>query len=460
MQTVLYHIFLIAGFSLAFLLIVKLLREHRPPGNTLAWLLTILFIPYIGVPLYLLFGGRKVRRLSQEKREVLEPFSAVDSPDVHSEIEKLLHRNGAAPVRIHNDLTLVKNANEAYFRLVEHIRSAKKNINIMVFIFGNDAVGKAIVDELCLKAKEGVMVRLLVDGLGSFWSTGVFLDPLRKAGGHVSVFLPVLPLRRKWSANLRNHRKIWLFDDEVAIIGGRNIKEPYMSPDSSSNSWADFNIEIRGEAVPDFHQIFVNDWFYTTNEKLPAISPVEVSEKMPIQVMSAGPDSSVDALAQGVIASILHAKKKIFIVTPYFIPDELLVQSLILAVKLGREVKIIVPRRSNHLIADFARGSFLRQLIQEGVECFLFTPSMLHEKLIVIDDEFSIVGSANLDMRSLYLNFEVAAFIYSRKTTRELAFHVQDLLSKSIPLHNSHRLWREKLKLWGEDIARLFAPIL
>jgi len=449
----------ILGFLLAVILVARLLREHRPPGNTMAWVLAILLIPYVGVPLYLIFGGRKIKRLEQHR----EPI-ALETPDegpFGSDTEKILCATGIPRARAHNRLTMIDSGDEAYRQLVRLIDGAKTSLDFATFILAKDKVGTDILERLTRRAEEGIKVRLLLDALGSFWATGSFLKPLRQAGGEVGVFLPMLPFRRKWSANLRNHRKIWIADQEVAMIGGRNIGSEYLGHDPNSQSWADYNVLVEGPAVADLMDVFASDWEFATRK------PLKIREPAPAffpgstcQVVAAGPDTTTNALYQGVLTSILNAKHRVWIATPYFIPDEILMQALMLTAKLGRDVRVIVPAKSNHRLADFARGSYLRGLCPSGVQCYEYQSGMSHTKLLVIDDDLAVVGSANVDMRSMYLNFEIGVFIYDKEKVAETAAYILSMYEQSLPFDFAHGTWGQAARVWAEDISRLFAPLL
>jgi len=457
MGILLSHLFTVLGFLLGLLLISRLLKSHRSPGSTMAWLLAILLIPYIGVPLYFLIGGRKIKRLSSLK-EVYP--AAEEPPKLQSDTERILFDGGAAPSRDGNRTRLLASGEDAYKTLLDLIENAQSSLSIATFIIGRDPVGEAILEALCRKARQGIKVRFLVDGLGSFGRCGKFLRPLREAGGQVGVFLPILPSKRKWSANLRNHRKIWIADERVAIIGGRNLAQEYLGPDPSIPNWADLNVEVEGPVVTDLVRVFASDWTFATDEKisLQANRPAEKgSEKL--QCVSTGPDAPNDPLYQGVLTAILSAKERVWIVTPYFIPDESIVQALSLSAKLGRDIRIIVPAISNHRVADFARGSYIRQLRLSGVKFFAYQTGMMHTKLILVDQNTGVVGSANMDLRSLYLNYEVAAFIYTPASLHDLDRYALNLLAQSEPL-GSGEGWRAGTRVWLEDVSRLLAPLL
>lgn len=460
-----HYLFSFLGFALALILAVRLLRERRNPGSTMAWLLAILLIPYIGVPLYLLFGGRKLRRLASEKFNLsIAKRDSLRAGPPQSDVERILHASGFPPALSGNEVELLTTREQAYVRLMELIESAKHSIYITTFILGRDPVGRAIVGKLAEKASRGIKVRVLLDALGSLKTRGRFIDPVRKAGGQVGIFMPMLPLHKKWSANLRNHRKIVVVDHETALVGGMNLGEPYMGPYDYPNGWTDFGLIIRGSTVDHLSSLFAQDWEFATNRTLPETPetpPLRLSENARLQIVPSGPDLQRDGFYEALILALLHAKERVWIVTPYFIPDEVLFQALILLGRLGRDVRILVPAKSNHFIADLARGSYIRELSAAGVRFFQYMNGMLHAKILIIDDSLAVTGSGNLDARSLHLNYEVSVFIHSSKEVGALAEVGSHLFAFSKAYEEREKgLFGQGIQEWIEDATRIIAPLL
>jgi len=465
MSVIIEHGLTMVGFALCLVLIVKLLRDQRAPSVTAAWLLAIILIPYLGVPAYLLLGGRKILRMARQKTslyELQEP-EPVDNGSPYSMIQRVLVTAGMPPARAGNRVELIPHGNAGYRTMVSLIENAREYIHLNTFILGRDETGKAIVDLLARKAAEGVRVRFLLDALGCFWTYGRFVDPIRTAGGEVAVFMPMLPLRRKWSANLRNHRKLMVVDGQTAMVGGMNIATEYMGSDDNPERWLDTAAVISGPAVADLDAIFVSDWDFATDEaaateanEYPQHETEPIADGTLAQIAASGPDTPGDAIYDAVITAIMEAKQRIWITTPYFIPDEPLMMALLLQVRLGRDVRIFVPKRSNHLLADLARGRFLRELIEHGAKVFTFE-RMVHAKLMLFDDHTAVIGSANIDSRSFYLNYEVQLLAYGRRETEAVAEWIEkasqgagrfDPGPVSLP------------RRWAEDMAALVAPLL
>ncbi len=460
------HLLTVAGFLLAFLAIARLMSERKQPGNTFAWLFAIAFIPWLGVPIYLMFGGRKVKKLAASKARLcpVVPSAAV-GPSADTFAARVLTLNGACPPLGGNRVHFLASGEDAFARLEHHIREARHTIHLMTFILGRDAVGKRIIKLLAQRAKEGVKVRLLLDSLGCFMSSGGFCDPLRRAGGEVAKFMPVMPLQTRGSANLRNHRKIAVFDHRIAALGGRNLALEYMGPTPLKRRWRDFGAGLEGPAVSVLNEIFLSDWAYASGQslvelrkELPAEIPAPVGDSE-IQIVASGPDVQGDPLYEGILSLVQQAERSVWIVTPYFIPDEVLQRSLMVQARAGIDIRLVVPVRSNHPITDLARRHHLRDLQAAGVKVLFYGPGMNHAKLILIDESVGLWGSANMDMRSLFVNFEVGALTYSSADARKLARWMHEVFAESKPMPAPKKQPR-LLPTIGEEIARLLAPML
>jgi len=466
---VLRHLLTVGGFLLAFFLIARLMSEKRQPGNTLAWLLVITLIPYVGVPLYLLLGGRKLRRLVARKSR-LSPVPAkgttVTSPAGAGAVAQALVLDGACVPTGGNAVRLITRGDEAFEELTRQIRAARHTIHLMTFILGRDDTGRQIVKLLAERAREGVKVRLLLDAIGCLFTSRGFVRPLREAGGEVCRFMPVLPLQWRGSANLRNHRKIAVFDHHTAILGGHNLAGEYMGPTPLKKRWRDFGAVIEGPTVELLNEIFLADWCYASGQPIDRLhaeagaAEYEARGACELQVVASGPDVAGDPLYEGILSFLQEAGRRIWIITPYFIPDEVLFRTLLVKARTGREVKLILPAKSNHPIADHARRFYLRELQQAGVEVLLVQPGMMHSKGMIVDDRVGLLGSANFDLRSLFVNFEVGVFVYSAPEVQAMRAWAQDLIAHSAPLSAARLARRRLLGNIAEDLSRLFAPLL
>jgi cardiolipin synthase len=462
------QVYTIGGLLLGLFALARLLSERRQPANTLAWLFAILLLPWVAVPLFLLFGGRKIRRLATRKRRLRLPAPPADRPGAATlahPVTQTIRTNGAGDAVGGNAVQLLTNGEETFAELERQILAARHSIHIATYILGRDRVGKHLVELLARRAREGVQVCLQLDALGCFFSSGRFVDPLRQAGGEVARFLPVLPLSSRGSANLRNHRKIAVFDRHTALIGGHNLAREYLGPQPWPKRWADVGAVLRGPAAALLDEVFAADWAFATGRPL---SPAEPGPDRPppgagasdVQVVASGPDVSGDPLYEGILAMIQESQRSIWIVTPYFIPDEVLLRSLVVKARAGRDVTLILPARSNHPVTDLARRPYLRQLVRAGARVLAYQPRMLHAKAIIVDEEFGLIGSANVDMRSLFVNFEIGVVLHSAPDGRALRTWAEELAAESRPLTLSD-LKRPRFPAnLAEDLSRLLAPLL
>ncbi len=460
------HLLTVTGFLLAFFAIARLMSQRKQPGNTFAWLLAIAFVPYVGVPLYLMFGGRKIKSLIAGKTRLCPIVpGAPPSSAATGYTARILTLNGACPPIGGNKVKLLTTGEDAFAELEHHIKAAKHTIHLMAFILARDAVGKRLVKLLAQRARDGIKVRLLLDSLGCFMSNGRFVDPIRQAGGEVAKFMPVLPLQTRGSANLRNHRKIAVFDHQTAIMGGHNLAKEYMGPTHLKRRWRDFGAVIEGPTVGLLNEIFIADWAFARGQSIDELHkdlPAETAHPAGLaemQIVASGPDVVGDPLYEGILSLVQGAEHSVWIVTPYFIPDEVLFRSLLLKARSGADVRIVVPARSNHPLTDLARRHFLRELQAAGARVLLYQPGMSHAKLLLVDERTGLFGSANMDLRSLFVNFEIGAVTYSPPEAAAMSRWMHEVFAQSKPLPEP-RKERRIMPVIGEEIARLLAPLL
>jgi len=425
----LVHIAVIIGFILAITLIAHILLQRRSPAGTLAWLLAIVLIPWVGVPLYLLIGGRKTRRTAARKARL--DFPQYSDVITQSPVDDLLLTYGFPPARSGHTVTLCRTGEEIYAGLVRLIAEAQKSVYLSTFIFRRDAVGKAILELLVKKASQGLDVRLLLDGFGSMHTGRRFLAPLVAAGGRYAHFIPVIHRPFHGRTNLRNHRKIVIADGTRVLAGGTNIGLEYIGPGPTANRWCDLSFTLDGPAVRVYNDIFLSDWAFASGQTTtpdPAIMNGKGGDGTVVQVIPSGPDVPNDAFYDAIVTAIFAARKRLWIVTPYFVLDNALAQAIMIAARRGVDLRIIVPARSNHILADLVRNDHLRAIQKSGGMVMLYTPRMLHAKVLIADDDLAIIGSANIDLRSLLLNYEVAMLMYSRMDIEALSQWVQSLM--------------------------------
>jgi len=416
------------------------------------WISVAILIPKSAALILFIWGGRKYTQLARNKREVNAVAKKLTSD---SEI-----RGNRFSVLGDEDGKMMLET------LLREIRSAQKRIHIETYILKADAIGREIISALTQRARAGVEVRLLLDGVGSFGTPQFLCQPLIKAGGEVAQFNPILPMQGKGSANWRNHRKIAIFDGQSAVIGGQNISLNYLGYVPSNRRYRDCSFFIDGPAAGALERVFIADWCQATDREPKEF--VEILRHQPllngktqIKIISSGPDCVGDPLWETYIKLIENAKKSITIMTPYFIPDRTLFRLLVNAVQKNIEVKIILPRRSDHRLLDFARRWYLRKLKEAGAKILFYKSGVLHAKLFLVDDETAIVGSANLDMRSLFFNYEIAACINHLESLDNIGDFITSIEKECSPysedIYRRSRTWRGQAL---EAASKLVAPLL
>jgi cardiolipin synthase A/B len=459
------HLSTVLGFFLATLLLSRVLRERRSPSSTFAWLLAIGLVPWVGVPLYLVFGGRKLQRMAAKKVPLYVPAFAVPRPVSPTNTQRILASSGAPPPVSGNRVELLSTGEAAFSSLLELVRGATSSIEVAMFILAGDDAGDPFVDALTERARAGVTVRLMLDALFAFRADKKRLAELQRAGGKVAWFGPVLHLPFRGHTNLRNHRKIVIADGRRAVVGGMNVAREYMGPHAFAGRWRDLSLRIEGPAVADIAAIFAGDWQFASGEALdPARSaPAPASDSLAggdggsggeAQVVASGPDVASDIIYDALISAVFEARQRIFIATPYFVPDEALARALVLASRRGVDVRVVVPRKSNHLFADLAGAGYLRQVAAAGGRIRCYEPGMMHAKVALVDERIAVVGSANMDMRSLFLDYEIALFLYSPVEIARVSAWFESLSADCGDLQQA-----SKLRAAAEDLGRLLAPL-
>ena len=457
----LIHLSSSIGFILALALLTHIIRERRSPTSTLAWLMAIIFIPYLGVPLYLIFGGRKMISKAEKKPKLSLDKSKPCCESYISKAYLFEPGDGVFPASAHNHITLLPEGEQAFQMILDLIENARHSVYIATFILGKDETGRAIVNALAKKASEGLEICLILDALGSVRISKKFLLPLLEAGGRAAFFMPMIHWPFRGRANLRNHRKMIICDNQTAIIGGMNLASEYMGPKDSIGRWQDLSLLVQGPVTDHITDIFRSDWKFASKATLSYHSTTMQALKIRIpngvtQLVASGPDVRNDSLRNAILTAIFRANRRIWVVTPYFVPDELVLEALCIAVRRNVDVSIIIPKKSNHRLADLVREGYLTRVQEVGAGVWFYEPRMLHAKAILVDDTLAIVGSANMDMRSILLNYEIALCIYDSDAIRQLETWIQELMADC-----SFRKKRQRSSFgFIEGVGRLFAPLL
>jgi len=364
-----------------------------------------------------------------------------------------------------NDIQIFEDGTEKFEALIEDLQNAKNHIHIQYYIFKLDNLGNRILNVLTKKAKKGVKIRILFDEMGSRGVRKKHFRKLLEAGGEVEVFFPsILPLINP-RLNFRNHRKIVVIDGRIGYIGGFNVGDEYLGLKSKFGYWRDTHLRIEGSSVHPLQTRFLLDWNEASSKSKVNYSEVyfpAIPQKgnVPIQIVSSGPDTDIPVIKNAYIKMIMNAKKYIYIQSPYFIPDDAFLEALRIAALSGIDVRLMIPNKPDHMFVYWATYSYVGQLLAVGAKIYIYESGFIHAKMIVVDDEVSTVGTANIDVRSFSLNFEVNAFIYDRSISHELAeIFEKDILDSTeltLAIYNN----RSNIIKFKEAFSRLLSPIL
>jgi cardiolipin synthase len=398
------------------------MRQRRNPSAAIAWILFILLVPYVALPAFLVFGSRKLPRPARLARVstlalpgppawAVQTIVALDQPPPVAYHALALHADGAA-------------ARQALFETMD---GAQHSIALATFILAGDALGLAVLDRLCEKARAGVHVRLMVDGLGNLMGRRAPVRRLIEAGGERVLFVPPFRSPLKGRTNLRNHRKLLVADagTEGARLwcGGRNLAQEYFEGGPRQPPWRDLSFDLRGPLVAQAAALFDSDWAFASRiARPPAPPPVAPEGIAPdgAQLIASGPDQRDDTLYALLVTAAYRAADRILLATPYFVPDPTLLTALGMAARRGVQVDLLLPSHSNHRLSDIARNRALRTLAQAGARVWL-APGMCHGKLVVVDDTLALAGSANLDARSLFINYELMVAFHAAADVQRFA---------------------------------------
>jgi len=463
-------------------IIIIIISQNQSPYKTISWILVLALVPVVGILLYI-FLGQNYRKQKIFSRKGLIDFikfeelstrqlSDIDRKALNKKdqflkdkikIIKLLLQNNKAILTYHNKCQILNNGKQKYELLFEKIAKAKHHIHLEYYIFYSDNIGEKLGNLLISKAKEGVKVRIIYDHVGSWEIRNRFIKHLEKEGIEVGCFMPVkLPfLTRK--INFRNHRKIAVIDGKVGFLGGINIADHYLHGKKNIPFWRDTHLMLEGESVNALQIVFATDWFFIKNELLEQAvyyPKPTIKEQCMIQIVTSGPDSDWESIMQAYFTSINLAKRNVYISTPYLLPNESILTALKTASLSGIDVKILIPGISDSFLVYYATLSFVKELLEAGIEIYFYRKGFNHSKILLIDNEFCSVGTANMDYRSFSQNFEVTALIYDPAVTSELTYwFLEDLKDSEIV---NFQEWdnRSKIEKFKASVARIASPML
>ncbi len=435
-----HGLFVMIGL-LMYVLITRISHQHRHPSAAIAWVVVIIAFPYLGMPLFLLFGTRKFPRPKRlgRRREVRRtvpgaPAWAVD----------LLAAMDVAGPTPNTSIVFHEDGRDARDTLLAMIDGASARIDACTFILGNDEIGRSLIDALSRAARRGVTVRLLLDAIGSLKAPRVPLRDLRTAGAQVRWFMPLLhnPLRGR--INLRNHRKLVIIDGSTMWGGGRNLADEYFIDPTGKPGWIDLSVVTTGALAARGTTLFERDWQAASGRISGADTVVgpalEPGPGALAQLVPSGPDHSDDTVYSLMLAAAYRAERRLLAVTPYFVPDDALLSAWCIAARRGVQVTLVLPRRSNHLTADWARERGLRMLAEAGASIRLHA-GMIHGKVMVVDEALALCGSVNIDGRSLFLNYELTTAFYGAAEIGWLARWTEQLAERSAAYRPSRPPW-------------------
>ncbi|HET8819510.1 MAG TPA: cardiolipin synthase, partial [Xanthomonadaceae bacterium] len=440
-----------------------IILQKREPAATISWLLGLALLPYLGFIVYYFFGPQRIhrQRLRRERSRASLPDSR-DGPEAECRELAQLGRatTGLAPSTA-ADVRLLSTGEDKYEALLADIASAGRYIHLEYYIWTPDRIGTRVRDALVERARAGVAVRLLLDAVGAVKCDADFFQPLVDAGGELAWFHPVRLLKfwkRPW-VNLRNHRKIVVIDGAVAYTGGMNITDEQDARVDPS-AYRDLHLRLTGEVVSVLQSVFMDDWAYATR-RVPSVPAPDTNAPgaVPAQVLTSGPDSPWEAIHRLHVGAIHAARKRVWLVTPYFVPGEAGMMALTSAALGGLDVRLVIPKMSDSRVVTYATRSYFDELLAAGVKLYEYGPRLMHSKALLVDDDLALIGSANFDHRSFRLNFEVQVLFRDTAIATALARLVEhDLAHAPRVKAERHRpLFRDRLP---EALARLVSPLL
>ncbi len=467
----------ILGFQLLYIfsaigVIFVIILENRNPLKTIAWTLILIFLPLLGLIIFFFFGedGRKKRLISHKmfkklNRKTLVRFErdeVMESPEGYTAIVSLIKKLKGSSVYNGNKITFYTDGESKFKALLEEINKAEKFIHIQYYIYMDDEIGRKVRDALILKASEGVKVRLIYDDVGSWKAKRRFFNDMQKHGIDVQPFLKVTFRFLASRVNYRNHRKVVVIDGKVGFVGGMNIADRYIKG-INNGVWRDSHIKVEGKAVAGLQTAFLVDWYYSRKEFLASdhyFPQTEVKGDNLMQIITAGPIGLYKSIHLSFLEAIYNAKESIYIQTPYFIPTDALMLAIQTASLRGIDVRLMIPRRCDTTFVHIATQSFLQEILDAKVKVYFFEAGFLHSKLMIIDSNLVITGSANMDIRSFEHNFEIDAFIYNETTCSKAKEIFFDDMAQSTLLLAKEWQSRSRIKKLKESIVRLFSPLL
>ncbi|WP_053937678.1 cardiolipin synthase [Amantichitinum ursilacus] len=446
---------------------IMIIWQKRAPIATLSWILSLAALPYIGLIIYYVFGPQKIKRRRMRrvasKLRLTGGLAAAAANDITPpvtavQMAKLGTATSYLPPASCSRLEILVDGGAAFSAIFTAIEQAEHSVHLEYYIYEPDHIGLALARLLARKAQEGVKVRLLIDALGSKRLGKKFLGPMLNAGVVIAFFHHTTFRKFRPVINMRTHRKIVVCDDRIGFTGGINITD---EEDERINPHAyhDLHLLLEGQAVERLQQVFWEDWFYTTGEQRQAAQTLTATPgDQIVQVLQSGPDNELAPIYRTYLATINAAQERVWLTTPYFVPDEAAMTALTSAALRGVDVRVMVPRKSDSRLVTLAARSYFEELTQAGVQVWEYTTRMLHSKTLVVDRSYAMIGTANFDNRSFRLNFEVSVLGYGEYLADRLAIEFEKDLEHCVRVGRPRKI--SKLEAFGEACARLCSPLL
>ncbi|MEW9698891.1 cardiolipin synthase [Paenibacillus sp. SI8] len=459
--------------------------ERRNVAATWSWLMVLLFIPILGFVLYVMLGQNLSRRkLYKWNRQMLERVKTLTADQrkqltdgtlpymtpMVGQYRDLIFMNVAtndAFLTQDNDVHIFTDGVSKFNDLLASINAAQGHIHIQYYIVKNDELGQRIIQALTRKAEQGVKVRFLYDDIGSRSLKDAFFRAFVQAGGEVAAFFPSRIPYLNYRVNYRNHRKLVIIDGKIGYMGGFNIGNEYLGLDPRFGFWRDTHLRLQGSVVRALQSRFILDWNLASPASMdidgayfPERSSEEMSGTVPMQIVASGPNEEWPHLVYTFLKMISAAKSRILLQTPYFIPEESMLNALRIAALSGIDVRIMIPQKADHLFVHWASLYYVGELLQAGVKCYLYDHGFLHAKTLVVDGEIASVGTANFDIRSLRLNFETNALMYHAETAVQLERIFWKDMDGCLELTLEEYEKRSLRIRFLESVSKLISPIL
>lgn len=460
---------------LAFVAAIYALMTTRTSQGAIAWSISLVAMPLISLPLFLIFGRGKFDGYIKARKAVDAALQSTSTQTpaqnfsncsieyhAHDEKYKALEQLADSKFTQCNSASLLIDGKATFDAIFEGIEQATEYILIQFFIIKDDKLGRELHTKLTAKAQEGVQVYFLYDFIGSHGLPVSYLDSLSAAGVHVEAFRSSAGHIRRFQINFRNHRKIVVIDGHTAYLGGHNVGNEYLGSHPKLSPWRDTHIKINGPAVLDVQLAFIEDWNWA-RQIIPELNwqpRAATADNMRALILSSGPADNLETCRLFFVYAINSARKRCWIVSPYFVPDESVVAALQLAAMRGVDVRIMLPEKPDHKLVYLAAFSYFKETIDAGVQLYRYQAGFLHQKVLLVDDEFAAVGTANLDNRSFRLNFEITAIF----ADRQFASNVSEMLVEDFSHCREVSVFEYENRSWLFRIAvrtaRLLSPVL